>query len=91
MSVELNNDNRVKSPASGLLGDEFFDAEDGGKLGFVYNISHCRAVNEFTFRRTRYLSNIAALCSISRHIWVGLLVALLEKDFGLAGETGNVN
>lgn len=38
MSVELNTENHVKSPATGLPGDEFFDAEDGGELNFI--ISH---------------------------------------------------
>lgn len=49
MSIELNSANRVKSPTGGLPGDEFYDAEDGGKLGFIYNISSCRAVTTIHF------------------------------------------
>lgn len=36
MSFELNSESLVKTPASGLLGDEFFDAEDSGEFKFVH-------------------------------------------------------
>lgn len=85
MSVELKTENLVKGPTNGLLNDEFFDAEDGGELNFIKSITRCRAIYEYKFRCFRYRSIIASRGSISRHIWVGLLVVVSWIDFRLSG------
>lgn len=79
MSVELNKESLAISPPNGLIGDDFLDAEDSGKLNIIIS----RTVTE---QLRIYISETPISELFCRSVWN--IAAPLGRINGRA--TGNV-